>query len=82
MALGAKSSEVLGLVMSQALRLVGAGLIIGLAGAFALTRVLAGFLYGITPTDPWTIAGVSAFLAAVAMAAASPDRHMSAAAVM
>ena len=70
MALGAKSSEVLGLVMSQALRLVGAGLIIGLAGAFALTRVLAGFLYGITPTDPWTFAGVSAFLAAVAMAAA------------
>ncbi len=70
MALGAKSSEVLGLVLGHALRLVGAGLVIGLAGAFALTRVLAGFLYGITPTDPWTFAGVSAFLAAVAMAAA------------
>jgi predicted permease len=70
MALGAKSGEVMGLVLGQALRLVGAGLVIGLAGAFALTRVLAGFLYGITPTDLWTFAGVSAFLAAVALAAA------------
>ena len=70
MALGAKSSEVLGLVLGHAFRLVGVGLLIGLAGAFALTRVLAGFLYGISPTDPWTFAGVSAFLAAVAMAAA------------
>jgi len=70
MALGAKSGEVLALVLGQALRLVVGGLMVGLAGAFALTRVLTGFLYGITPTDPWTFAGVSAFLAAVATAAA------------
>jgi len=45
------------------------GLAVGLAASFALTRVLAGMLYGVTPTDPLTFAAVSLLLAGVALLA-------------
>ncbi len=69
MALGASSGNVLGLVVRQALVLVAIGMILGLAGSFALTRVIAGQLYGVTATDPTTFIGVSLALVLVAVAA-------------
>jgi putative ABC transport system permease protein len=68
-ALGASAGEVLSLVVRQALALISVGLVLGLAGSFALTRILASALWGVTATDPATFAGVSVFLALVALAA-------------
>jgi putative ABC transport system permease protein len=70
MALGAGRGIVLRLVLGRALALAGIGVLVGIAGATALTRFLAGLLYGVTPTDPPTFAGVSLLLLAVALAAA------------
>ncbi len=69
MALGAQHSDVLKLIVGQGMRLVLLGLAIGLIGAFALTRVMAGLLFNVSSTDPATFAGISALLAAVALAA-------------
>ncbi len=69
MALGAGSRDVLGLVVRQALLLIGIGLTIGLAGSFALTRVIKSALYEVTPTDPTTFLTVSLFLTGIAVAA-------------
>jgi putative ABC transport system permease protein len=66
MALGAASSSVLWLVMKQGVGLALVGVAIGLAGAFALTRVLEAQLFGITPTDPATFASVALVLTLVA----------------
>ena len=66
MALGADARQVLGLVLGHALRLALIGVVLGLAGAFASTRLMATLLYGVTPTDAATFAGVSALLVAVA----------------
>ena len=52
MALGAERRDVFRLVLTRALRIVVAGLIVGLAGAVGVTRVLQRFLFGVTPTDP------------------------------
>ena len=68
-ALGAQSRDVLRLVMRHGLRLTGAGLLIGAAAALALGRVVAGLLYGVTPSDPVTLLGVALFLAVVATGA-------------
>jgi len=69
MALGASRGDVLGLVMKQGLALAGAGLALGLAGAFAATRLLTSFLFEVKAGDPLTYLGVAALLAAVAMGA-------------
>lgn len=69
MALGAGSGQVFGLVVRQALTLVGIGLLLGLAGSFALTRLIQSSLYGVTATDPATYGGVSLMLIGVALAA-------------
>ena len=69
MALGASAGQVLGLVLRQAVVLIGIGLALGLAGSLALTRVIVQQLWGVTPTDPLTFACVSLFLAMVALAA-------------
>ena len=69
MALGATSSSVMTLVVRQALILVFIGLILGVAGAFGLTRFLANELYGVTPTDPATFIAVSLGLVVVAVLA-------------
>jgi putative ABC transport system permease protein len=69
MALGARRSDVLRNVLSHGLGMVGAGLALGLAGAFASTRFLAGFLFGVGVRDPLTFAVNSALLLAVALVA-------------
>jgi putative ABC transport system permease protein len=66
MALGARRGAVLSLVMTQGLVLAGIGIVIGLAGALGLTRVLEAQLYGVTRTDPATFALVAIVLATVA----------------
>jgi len=70
MALGAKRRDVLRLVLTRALRIVVVGLIVGLAGAAALTRVLQRFLFGVTPTDPIAFTIVTLLLMAVGLLAA------------
>jgi putative ABC transport system permease protein len=70
MALGARHSQVLALVLRQSLVLVGLGLVLGLGGAAAGTRYLEGLLFGLTPLDPSTFADVAIAFALVAAAAA------------
>ena len=70
MALGAERRDVLRLVLTRALRIVVAGLVVGLAGAVAVTRVLQKFLFGVTPTDPIAFATVTLLLMAVGLMAA------------
>ncbi len=69
MALGSASGHVFRLVLGEGAALLGVGLAVGLAGLFALRRVLAGQLYGITPFDPAVLAAATALLAVVALAA-------------
>jgi putative ABC transport system permease protein len=69
MALGAQRRDVLGLVLRQGLRLAGVGIAIGLALAFALTRLLRTLLYDVSSTDPLTFAGVSLLLVCIALLA-------------
>ena len=70
MALGAERRDVLRLVLTRALRIVVAGLIVGLAGAAGVTRVLQRFLFGVTPTDPIAFTIVTLLLMAVGLMAA------------
>ena len=56
-------------MIGQALRLTWIGVALGLAASFGVTRVIASFLYGVTPTDPLTFAAVSLVLTAVALLA-------------
>jgi putative ABC transport system permease protein len=69
MALGAGRGAVLALIVRDGALVIGAGLICGLAGALALTRLLRAFLFGVTPTDPTAFLAVAAVLSVVAMAA-------------
>ncbi|HLG98675.1 MAG TPA: ABC transporter permease [Bryobacteraceae bacterium] len=68
-ALGADTANVLQLVLNQALGLTAAGLAIGIAGAFAVTRLIQALLFQVTPTDPLTFAAVAIVLSAVALIA-------------
>ena len=70
MALGAERRDVLRLVLTRALRIVVAGLIVGLAGAAGVTRVLQRFLFGVTSTDPIVFTIVTLLLLAVGLMAA------------
>jgi putative ABC transport system permease protein len=69
MALGAKQRDVLALVVRQGLMLALIGVAIGLAVAFALTRVMSSLLYGVSASDPMTFAAISLLLASVALLA-------------
>ena len=78
MALGAESADVLRMVLRRTLILAAAGIVLGAAGALAVTRVLAKFLFEIKPTDPATFIAVAALLAGVALlAGAIPARRAS-----
>ena len=68
-ALGANRSDILKLVLGQGLRISLVGLVVGLAIALGVTRVIAAMLYGVKPTDPVTFGGVSVLLTAVALLA-------------
>ena len=69
LALGARGVDVLKLIVRNGLTLVLIGVAIGLAGAFALTRLMTTLLFGVTPTDGLTIGVVSAVLIGVALVA-------------
>jgi len=69
MALGADRSTVLAGVMTEGLVLAGIGVVVGLAGALALNRLIAALLFGVGPTDTPTVAGVAAAMIAVAAVA-------------
>jgi predicted permease len=69
MALGARMSDVLKLVLRNGMSLALIGSVIGLAGAFAVTRVMSSLLFGVTPTDRATFIAVALLLIAVAFLA-------------
>src|SRR5215510_9520632 len=69
MALGAEDRDVLRMVIGEGFKLTVAGLALGLAFAFALSRFIASQLFGVTATDPLTYGGVATMLAMVAMVA-------------
>jgi predicted permease len=78
-ALGAQPGDIVVLVLKQGMGLVGIGILAGLAGAFALTRVMDSLLFGVSATDAATFGGVIVLLATVAFAAtAIPARRASA----
>jgi predicted permease len=68
-ALGATRTNLFGIVLGQSLRLVLAGLALGVAVSLVVTRVLTGFLYGVSPTDPLTLLAVVLLLIAIALLA-------------
>jgi putative ABC transport system permease protein len=69
MALGAKRRDVLRLVLTEGMVLAGLGIVFGIAGALALTRLLEAYLYRVNPTDPIAFAATALLLAGVAMLA-------------
>jgi len=69
MALGARPGKMVSFVVGNGLKLMFAGLAIGFAGAFALTRLLSTMLFGVTPLDPPTFIGVGVLLVIVALVA-------------
>jgi predicted permease len=69
MALGARRREVQLMVLREGLRVTALGVAIGLGSALALSRVMAGYVYGITSTDPVTLVGASLLLTLVALLA-------------
>jgi len=76
MALGAQLGDVLKMVLRNGMSLALLGILIGLAGAFGLTRLMSKLLFGVTPTDAVTFASVAAILFVVALLACYiPARH-------
>ncbi len=69
LALGAQTANVLRMILGQGLRLAIAGVAVGLLGAFALTRLLKGLLFGISASDPLTFAAIALVLIGVALLA-------------
>ena len=68
-ALGATRQELVQLILRQGMRLAGIGMIVGLLGAVALTRLMANLLYGVNPADPLTLLAVTLLLGAIALLA-------------
>ncbi|HET9787122.1 MAG TPA: FtsX-like permease family protein, partial [Pyrinomonadaceae bacterium] len=69
MAIGAQQRDVFKMVLGQGMMLALIGIAIGLVGAFALTRLMASMLFGVTATDPATFAAIAVLLTAVALMA-------------
>ena len=69
MAIGASQADIVRAILGVSARLTGAGLVIGIAGAVAATRLLSTFLFGVSALDPKIFATVSAVLALVALSA-------------
>jgi ABC-type antimicrobial peptide transport system permease subunit len=78
MALGARRADVVGMIVRESLVPVLAGMAIGLGAALALTRLIAGLLFGVAPRDPVSILfAVAAMLAVALLAASIPARRAS-----
>jgi putative ABC transport system permease protein len=76
MALGARASQVGRMVVGQSLRVAAVGIVVGLAGALATTRVMQSLLFGVSPTDPVTLVGVTVLLVTLgAVASYAPARR-------
>jgi putative ABC transport system permease protein len=76
MALGARPRDVLKMIVRQGMSLTAVGIGVGLIGAFLLTRLMSGLLYGVSATDPLTFILISLTLAGVALVAcAVPARR-------
>jgi putative ABC transport system permease protein len=69
MALGAQRLDVLRMVLKDGARMTLTGIILGVIGALALTRLMRTMLYGVRPTDPLTFVSVAALLGGIAMLA-------------
>lgn len=69
LALGARSSHVFSMILSEGIRMTLSGVIIGLLAAWALTRLMASLLFGVRPTDPITFTAVALVLTAIALVA-------------
>ena len=69
MALGAQRGDVLRLVLGEGARMAAIGVLIGIGASLAITRLLSNLLFGVSPTDPWTFAGVAVLLSLVALLA-------------
>ena len=69
LALGATPSRILGAIVAHGMSIAAVGVGLGLAGAFALTRVMGSLLYGVRASDPLTFLGIAALLTAIALAA-------------
>ena len=67
LALGADSAAVRRMVIGQGMRLAGAGVVVGLAAAFGLARLIASLLYGVTPRDPMVFVGAPLVLSLVSL---------------
>jgi putative ABC transport system permease protein len=75
MALGAQPRDVLGMVLTQGIKLTLAGVAVGVVAALALTRLIERMLHGVTPTDPLTFAAVPLLLIAAAVVACWRPAH-------
>ena len=73
--LGAQTHQIMAMVVGQGLKLALVGIAVGIVGAFALSRILARFLYGVAASDPLTYVAVAALLLAVALVASYIPAH-------
>jgi len=78
MALGARASQVIGMVVGSALRLVAVGLVLGAVAAFGAGTILRSQLFGVTPADPVTMVAVGVVLGATALVASYLPAHRAA----
>ena len=69
MALGAHAGSILRLVLGQGAIMAGTGIVLGIASSIMITRAIRSMLFGVTPTDPLTLVGVSLLLTLVALVA-------------
>jgi putative ABC transport system permease protein len=80
MAVGARRSDILSLVVGEGARLAAGGFCAGILGTLGLTRFMKSILFGVTPTDPATLAGVvllMAFVVLIACVLPAPPCHSS-----
>ncbi len=76
MAIGATTSQISRMVLTETLRIAATGMLLGFAGAFATSRWIRGMLFGVDVADPWVLLSVTVLLAVVAVAAAvAPARR-------